>query len=184
VIPISLVMLLQLWGNRLFLERYLTPYVLIFVILFGLLIFLLKRGFKYFILGLYTFISLILILSVGQESIGYAKLAKELEKIDDQEVQVIMPDPISFTIAKYYLADNKNIKVKIYDPKENLTDWEIISKDEILKDYTQLKGKQRIWVYNTSNKPDIWYRQSSNVDKLYVYSSVVIFDDLASSKVN
>ena len=82
------------------------------------------------------------------------------------------------------LADNKNIKVKIYDPKENLTDWEIISKDEILKDYTQLKGKQRIWVYNTSNKPDIWYRQSSNVDKLYVYSSVVIFDDLASSKVN
>lgn len=184
VVPIILVMLLQLMGNRLFLERYLTPYALIFVILLGLLVFVLKRSFKYLILGLYVFICLNLILNVGHESVGYIKLSKQLEKIEDRQVQVIFPDPISFTVAKYYLADNKNIEVKIYNPKQDLSDWEIISKDEILNDYNQLKGKQRIWVYNSSEKPDIWYRQSSQVDKLYVYSSVVIFDDLAIKSTN
>jgi predicted MPP superfamily phosphohydrolase len=124
--------------------------------------------------------SLILIINVKHESAGYAKLAQELKKIDNQEIQVIMPDPISFTVAKYYLSGNQNIKVKIYNPKDDLSDWEIISKNEILKDYNQLKGKQRIWVYNNANKPDIWYRQTTQIDKLYIYSSVILFDNLAS----
>jgi uncharacterized membrane protein len=180
ILPISIVMLLQSFGHRLYLERYLTPYGLIFAVFLGLLIFLFKRSIKYFILGIYIMMSLILIINVKHESAGYAKLAQELKKIDNQEIQVIMPDPISFTVAKYYLSGNQNIKVKIYNPKDDLSDWEIISKNEILKDYNQLKGKQRIWVYNNANKPDIWYRQTTQIDKLYIYSSVILFDNLAS----
>lgn len=179
VVAIGLVMLMQLFGNRLFLERYLIPYALIFVILFTMLIFTFKKVIKYLIVGLYTIMSFSLIFNVTEEATGYAKLAKELGKIRTQEVQVIMPDPVSFTITKYYL-DNENIKLKIYDPKEDLTDWEIISKEEILKDYEQLKDKHRIWVYSNSQKPTIWYTQNYQVDKLYVYSSIRMFDDLAS----
>lgn len=176
ILPILTVMALQIFNKRLFLERYLTPYAVIFIVLCITLSLNLKRVYKYSFFTLYIFISLYLITTIHYENNGFAQLAEKLKVVDTPNVQLIVSDPIEFVIAKYYLANKPNIKVRIYNPQENYDDWEIIAKNEVMKNYNELDGKQRMFVYDNSKRPDIWYRQSVNIGKLYVYSTLPIFD--------
>lgn len=184
VIPVVSTLALQLSGKRIYLERYLIAYTVFFIILSFLLVFKLKRIFKYTFVGVYIITSLYLVLNISYQSMGFAKLRDELLKVSEPGTQLIVTDPISFTVAKYYLSSNPNIKVRIYNPKENYNDWEMITKVDVLNNYAQLKGKQRLFVYNNSDKPDIWYRQSANLNKLYVYSTLPIFENNLSLKPN
>ncbi|MBU1000456.1 glycosyltransferase family 39 protein [Patescibacteria group bacterium] len=176
ILPILTVMGLQIFNKRLFLERYLTPYAVVFIVLCITLSLNLKRIYKYSFLTLYIFTSLYLITTIHYESTGFAQLTEKLQVLNTPNVQLIVSNPIEFVVAKYYLASKPNIKVRIYNPKENYDSWEVIQKSEVMKNYSELDGKQRIFVYDNSKKPDIWYRQSVNIGKLYVYSTLPIFD--------
>lgn len=182
--PIVTIIFLQLFNNRLFLERYLISYGYIWIILCLVPLLTLNKILKYSIVSLYIATSIYLILNINYDAQGFAKFAKALEKIQAKEVLVILPDPITFTVAKYYLANNSHVSVRLYDPKEDLDDWEMISKTDILENYVGLKGKQRIFVYNNSKAPNIWYVQSAQIGHLYVYSTLPIFgQNLALNKL-
>lgn len=184
VIPVVSTLALQLSGKRIYLERYLIAYAVFFIILAILLVFRLKRIFKYTFVGIYLVSSLYLVLNTSYQSMGFSKLRSELLKVSEPGTQLIVTDPISFTLAKYYLSSNPNIEVRIYNPEESYADWEMISKEDVLNNYAELKGKQRLFVYNNSDEPDIWYRQSANLDKLYVYSTLPIFENNLTLKIN
>ena len=163
-------------------ERYLTPYAVFIVILFFILISKLKKFFKYLVVGSYVLASLFLINNVSYEPQGFLKLSQELEKIQTKNTQVIFTDAISYTIAKYYLAKNPNLTVRLYNPEENFDDWEIVSKKDVMLNYAELKDKQRVFIYTDNRKPDIWFRQQASIGNLYVYSTLPIFNSSIASK--
>ena len=182
ILPIIMALVLQIFNQRVFLERYLTPYAVFIVILFFILISKLKKFFKYLVVGSYVLASLFLINNVSYEPQGFLKLSQELEKIQTKNTQVIFTDAISYTIAKYYLAKNPNLTVRLYNPEENFDDWEIVSKKDVMLNYAELKDKQRVFIYTDNRKPDIWFRQQASIGNLYVYSTLPIFNSSIASK--
>jgi uncharacterized membrane protein len=178
IIPIVGAILMQNFGMRLYVERYLLQYSILIIALVSFLAFKMKNWIWVLLILVY-FANTIYVtyLASNSYSDGIKKIVALQSEYTAQKPLVIFDNPIDFVVAKYYFAlEGNSDQVKIDNigfEANHYSDWEMIPNSGLLNNYSELKDKSRIFVYSDANNiRDVWYREEYQFDKYIVLSTL------------
>ncbi len=179
IIPIILAILLQNIELRLFVERYLAQYSIGLILL---TVFILSKINKWIGIGILLFYTANTGFITYQNNTKnnpkeIIEIAKAHSEIENNQALVIFDHPLDYTVAKYYFAlDGKKDLVKldsIGTMDQKYVEWDLIKDTDLLKNYADLKGQQRIFVYSEDeNVRDVWFRSNYNIGKYKILSTI------------
>ncbi|MBD3363282.1 phospholipid carrier-dependent glycosyltransferase [Candidatus Dojkabacteria bacterium] len=131
-IPLILVVIISKFGIHMYVERYLLPYGIFYIIFLFLSLSLVNRKILYGFIICYAIISShIFITSYTTKQTEFNDLIRYLKDNNEHEL-IVSTSPLDFNVIKYYLSSNN--KLYLLDDSENqdYASWSIIEVDDLI----------------------------------------------------
>lgn len=185
IVPILLAIILQITGSKLYLERYLIAFAIGVIAIITYLLSKTRKPILIIILFIYCGVCISILLKQQEiKNSGIREIYEMVNAMPDNKSIVVFEDPIDFIVAKYYFGTN-SVRLRISNigkSNDNYKDWELITQNDTLNKYAELKGRQRIFVSKQNTRKDIWYVDQIKVGEYYVYSTTNIPKEFSQKK--